>query len=220
MRFKAIIFDMDGTIIDTSHIWDQATKNLVESKGILFTPELQAELIKRVHGLAMDKTCKIIKDLTNIEDSVDDIIRQKAKIACDLYENGISFIQGFEQFHASVINKSLKIGIATNADDGTLKIAKKTLNLEKFFGDHIYNISYVNNVCKPDPAIYLYAAKQLNIDPEECLAIEDSAFGIKAAKGAGMYCIGINTHGNHEALLESDHIVLGYEEIDLNNLLK
>ena len=96
---------------------------------------------------------------------------------------------------------------------------KKALPIEQLFGQHIYNITHVNNLGKPRPDIFLHAAKQLDIDPIACIVIEDSAHGIKAAKAAGMFCIGINTHGNPDQLKEADLIINGYHEIDLIELI-
>lgn len=219
MKYKAIIFDMDGTIIDTDHIWESATRKLILSKGVILTPELEEELSRQLRGLALIKSCQIIKDLTKIIDPIEELIEQKSKLACSMYSEGVKFIPGFLEFHHKLKDHNIKSGIATNADDDTLNITKKALKLEQYFGGHIYNISHVNNIYKPNPALYLHAAKQLNIDPKDCIAIEDSAHGVKAAKAAGMYCIGINTSKNRNFLLESDHIIESYDEIDLNKLL-
>jgi HAD superfamily hydrolase (TIGR01509 family) len=220
MKYKAIIFDMDGTIVDTEHIWASATKDLIASKGVLVTPELEQELSKKLRGLAMFKSCEIIKDMINVKDSVEDLISEKSRLACLMYKaNKLKFIEGFENFHNEITNLNLKTGIATNADDLTLELTKQALNLEKFFGNHIYNITHVGNKHKPNPDLYLHAAKQLNLKPSECLAIEDSHHGIKAAKNAGMFCIGINTAQNKDLLKESDLIIDKYSEIDLKKLL-
>ena len=74
-------------------------------------------------------------------------------------------------------------------------------------------------MCKPNPAIYLYAAQQLGIDPEDCIAIEDSRHGIRAAKNAGMFCIGINSSKNLENIQEADHKIDAYHELDLVKVL-
>jgi HAD superfamily hydrolase (TIGR01509 family) len=220
MKFKAIIFDMDGTIVDTSHIWVEATRCLIAAKGIVLTPELEARIAHEAHGLAMDKVCHILKDMMTLEDSVDKLIEEKTALACDLYRQGLIFIDGFEDFYKQVLAYNLKSAIATNADNCTLYIVKELLNLERFFGSHIYNISCVNNICKPDPAVYLHAAQQLAVDPRECIALEDSAHGIKAAQRAGMFCIGINTSRNYNQVKHADLIVDAYSEINLKKLLE
>jgi beta-phosphoglucomutase-like phosphatase (HAD superfamily) len=131
----------------------------------------------------------------------------------------VRFIPGFVQFHKKLATYNLKSGIATNASAETAELTDKLLNLRQFFGEHIYNVSHVNFANKPAPDLYLHAAKQLCIDPIACIAIEDSAHGITAAKAAGMYCIGINTARNRQALAQADCIVDHYNQIDLQNLL-
>lgn len=220
INYKAIIFDMDGTIVDTNQIWVNATHHLITSRGIDYTIELQNEINTHTHGLAIHKSCKIIKDILKLEDSLESLILENSNLASSLYKDGIKFIEGFQDFHKLVMSYNLKTGIATNADDRTLSITNDTLKLDSFFGEHIYSISRVNNICKPDPAVYLHAAEQLGVDPVLCIAIEDSAHGVKAAKSAGMYCIGINTHGKPEQVKEADIVVNRFCEIDLKNLLK
>ena len=219
MSIKAIIFDMDGTIIDTEHIWEKATQDLIVSKGVAYTPDLHEELRKSLHGMAMPKSIQLIKDVAQLTDSVEDLMKEKNIIADNLFCKGVRFIQGFEQFHALAQQKNLKTAIATNAGDNTLLLVDKTLNLRQFFGEHMYGISAVNYLCKPDPAIYLHAAEKLGVDPKECIAIEDSARGIEAAKSAGMFCIGINTSKNKTAIETSHHMVDFYHEIELQILL-
>ena len=68
--------------------------------------------------------------------------------------------------------------------------------------------------------MYLFTAKQLGVDPAQCLVVEDAPHGIEAANAAGMFCIGINSAGNRDELKEAKFIIDHYDEIDLPRLLK
>jgi beta-phosphoglucomutase len=219
MKYKAVIFDMDGTIVDTEKLWTEANKILLERRGIYYSGELKDTISQKVRGLATHKSCGIIKEVACLTDHIDDLVKEKSEIAHSLYQHGISFIDGFEFFHGSVIQHNLKTGIATNADAATLNRTITALQLERFFGVHMYGISEVGYECKPHPAIYLYTASKLGVDPKECIAIEDSAYGVAAAQGAGMYCIGITTSSSYGEVKNSDYIVKSYHEIDLKKLL-
>lgn len=218
MTIKAIIFDMDGTIIDTEHIWHKATRNLIESKGVAYTVDLHEELSKYIHGLAMPKSIEVIKNIAKLEESVDNLMLEKNRIADDLFLQGVSFIEGFVDFHREIKKRDFKTAVATNAGDKTVELTDRALNLKHYFGEHIYNISCVGNICKPSPELYLHAAQKLETDPINCIAIEDSAHGITAAKRAGMFCIGINTSKNRNNLKEADLIIDAYSDIDLINI--
>ncbi|OGB97602.1 hypothetical protein A3F06_03665 [candidate division TM6 bacterium RIFCSPHIGHO2_12_FULL_36_22] len=219
MKYKAIIFDMDGTIVDTEQIWTKATNDLLAKRGVAYCEDFKKEHDKKIVGLSLHKSCQILKDIANLDDDVEQLIHEMKTLTDAKYEEDIKFIEGFTEFHSIAQQYGLKNALATNAIDSTVAITKRKLNLEKYFGEHIYNISHVNNVCKPDPALYLHAASQLKIDPIECIAIEDSPTGVKAARGAGMFCIGINTAKKPEQLEESNKIINRYCELDLQELL-
>jgi beta-phosphoglucomutase len=220
MKFKAIIFDMDGTIIDTEHIWEHATGKLLTLHGVEYTQEHKEILAPQLRGLQLHNSCSIIRDMFELSCPIDDLVKQKSELANQLYRQEVIFIDGFVEFHQQVVAAQLKNGIATNADDDTVAAVKQKLNLEKYFGEHIYGISHVAFAGKPNPAIYLHTAAQLNIDPKDCIAIEDSAYGIEAAQRAGMFCIGINSSGDRDAIKKADKKIDHYKEIDLDALLE
>lgn len=214
---KAIIFDMDGTIVDTNEIWDLATQKLLITKGVDYTPHIHKTVRSLLAGGAggLRHGSALLKQMFDLSESAEQLAAEKKRYAHDLYAQGIKFINGFPEFHAKIAH--LPNSIATNADDITISLTRKALELERYFGQHIYGISHVNYVGKPLPDIYLHAAKQLGQDPQDCIVIEDSATGIKAAKAAGMYCIGINTHNNRDSLAQADIVVNAYHEIDFIN---
>lgn len=219
MKYKSVIFDLDGTIIDTNHIWNKATYDLVTSRGVELTPEIKEELSQELKGVVIHNSCAILKNKFELEHSLEELIAEKKKRANDLYLAGLQFIAGFEDFHKRAKSHNLHVGVATNAENHTLNTAINQLNLRQYFGDHIYNFTFVNNVGKPAPDVYLFTAKQLGIDPAECIVIEDAPHGVEAANKAGMFCIGINSAGKPEDLKEAQFIINHYDEIDLPRLL-
>ncbi len=221
MDYKAIIFDLDGTVVETEHIWEQGLKELLANKNVVVTPERMQEIERCVTGLALPYCCRLLKDHFVLQDSVETLLKDYTNIVRERYKRGISFVRGFTDFHTKINSVyQLKSGIATSADDETLVWTKQHVPLEQYFGHHIYNLSHVNNRAKPDPALYTYAAQQLVVAPELCIAIEDSANGVAAAKAAGMLCIGINTAGRRHLLDKADVVVEGYREINVLQLLK
>ncbi len=219
MKYKAIIFDMDGTIIDTELIWKEATRQLLKNRGIDYTPEMEAELGPQLAGGHMKNGCMLLKMYSNLEDDIYTLMTEKSEIACRMYEQEVQYMRGFLDFIVKIQKHNLKVGLATNADDNTVKITEHALKISDHFGKHIYNPTHVDHKPKPHPALYLHTAQQLGVDPEHCIVVEDSAHGIRAAKGANMFCIGLNSHGNRNQVEESDLIVDEYHHIDLELLL-
>lgn len=219
MKYQAIIFDMDGTIIATEHVWAQATQQVIANRGYQMDNEQKNKIKSHFIGLGLPQSCRLIKEITQTDDTIEHIMEEKIAIAHQFYQQGICFIEGFPAFHKKVTAIPLKTAVATNATQALMATMNATLNLHNFFGEHLYTINHVNNKGKPDPAIYLYAANQLGIDPTACIAIEDSAHGIAAAKAAGMFCIGINTSNQPEQVKEAHLIIYSYDQIDLAGLL-
>ena len=219
MKYKAIIFDLDGTISNSEGIWMQATQEMISSRGVTLTEQLKNDLYKELNGLSLGKCIEVVKKVFKFSDKSEHLSEEIVRRVKELYQTNLTFIEGFEAFHQKTKKALLKTAVATNADDQTLYLTTLQLGLDRFFSNHIYGISCVNHIYKPNPAIYLYAAQQININPAECIAIEDSAHGIKAAKSAGMFCIGINTGRKKEFGQDADIIVDAYHKIDLDNLI-
>lgn len=219
MDFDAIIFDLDGTVINTEPVYEKANKILLESKGIILDNEASKNLQAKLHGTQIDLAGKIIKSVYDLKETEEEIATERTDLVKKFYESGIKFVDGFVEFHKKVEKLNLKSAIATNVNYATLAAAKRGLDLTKFFGPHMYCIEDVNYVGKPAPDIYLYAADQLGVLPQNCVVIEDSSCGIQAAKSAGMFCIGINTNGSRQLLKDADLIVDSYNQIDLESLL-
>lgn len=219
MKYKAIIFDMDGTIISTESIWEQASKQLLKKHGNLSEQDCMA-ILPQLKGASLHTTCAYVKKTFNPNATIEELMDEKKTFAFSRFKNQIQLIDGFDRFHKTATDMNLKSAIATNASQVELEEILTHLPLHSFFKGHMYTIDRVFKIPKPQPHIYLYAAQQLNISPSECIAIEDSTHGITAAKTAGMFCIGINTGKDHTALARADMIIEHYDEINLETLLR
>lgn len=218
MKYQAIIFDMDGTIITTEDVWEQATRHLLKTKGFLNDEECK-DIMPLMKGASLYSTCNFIHKTFNTKESVEELIEEKQKLAFSKFKKHAQLIDGFDRFHNKLAQFNLKSAIATNSNQKSLDRVMQHLPLDKFFKEHIYSIDLVNKIAKPNPDIYFFAAAKLNINPEFCIAIEDSTHGIAAAKAAGMFCIGINTGKDRQALAQADHIIDHYDELNIERLL-
>ena len=211
---KAVIFDMDGTIVNTEHAWDMATKQILEYRGFKKFSSDQIDFFKSLSGIGLLQSAKVIKKEFKLVDSEDTLAKEIQIRAHKLFETGVNFVDGFENFHAKLQKSLIPTGVASNASEECIKLIKKQMNLHKFFGENIYGISSVGNIAKPDPAIFLHAAQKLNVDPRECIVFEDSLFGFQAAQAAGMTCIAIKNTINKNKLSLAHRAIKSYDEID------
>lgn len=211
---------MDGTIIQTEHVWRKATHQVIINRGIEITDTLKHELELVMAGVGLMRGCEILIELLKLEEKAEDLAKEKNSIALALLVNEIKFMEGFVEFYMKAKALNLKMALATNADDDALKMVDEALKLHTFFGEHLYNVSHVSGKYKPNPDMYIYAAKQLGYRPEECIAVEDSAHGVQAAVNAGLFCIGFNSSKVPAHVDKAHHVVHRYDEIDLDELLK
>ncbi len=212
-QVKAIIFDMDGTIIKSENLWQNATKRFLSSHGITQLGEKDYAIIQSLSGIGLTESAKTIKEAYGLQESIEDIVSKKQRFAIEgIEQDALEFIEGFEDFHAMLTENGVPNCVATNADYASLVKFKEKMALPTFFGEHIYHRGHVGDKAKPNPAMFLHAAKQLGVKPQECIVFEDSHFGFKAAQAAGMRCIAIKSKTNQDSLHMVQESVASYHE--------
>lgn len=201
MNKTAIIFDLDGVIVDTAKYHFLAWKKLANQLGFDFTHD-QNELLK---GVSRAKSLEILLEIGNISLSSS----EKEQYMHQKNEEYLAYIQKMDDSeilpNMMSLLKHLKkqgISIALGSASKNAKLILNTLNITSYF-DVIVDGNEVTTA-KPDPEVFLLAAKLMNKNPDECIVIEDATAGIEAAIAANMLCIGI---GNKEILKEADFVL-------------
>ena len=120
MKYKAIIFDMDGTIIDSEPIWQHAIQELLARRGIQLSQKQQQVLESKTTGLSLFQTCQLLKETVPLNDDLSQLIQEKQAISMRLLKQKVRFIHGFISFHKKVATYKLKTALATNAEQVTL----------------------------------------------------------------------------------------------------
>jgi len=212
--FNTILFDMDGVVVDSESLWDIGTEALLNRYGRVYVRAKSKHLCT---GKSLLEGTAIMQQIYQIEGNPLKLAAELKIIIKDLYRTKLSYMNGFVDFMKLLQSQGLKAAIATTCDGELIQLAEEKLKLSRYFGKNIFTIADVNFKSKPAPDIYLYAARQLNSHPEHCIVIEDSPFGIEAAKCAGMVCIGLATSYEHAFLDKADLIVNSFSEIDLRN---
>lgn len=186
MKFKAVIFDMDGVLIDSEYYWIQAEMSFLGKYSVKLTKELNAEMT----GKSLVESVTILKNRFNLEPSVEVLLEDKKVFSDAIYEYQAQKMPGVDELLKKVKTTGGLKAIASGSSSERIKKIVERCGWGLSF-DCIVSTDHVNFVGKPDPAIYLYTAKQLNIDPKDCVVIEDSVNGVRSAKAAGMQCVAV-----------------------------
>jgi beta-phosphoglucomutase len=199
---QAVIFDLDGVIVDTARHHYQAWKRLAKEFGFFFSIEQN----ERLKGISRMESLEILLNIGNLKvDSEEEKIRL-ASLKNEWYRENIlkmtsdDILPGVEDFLSELKKEKYKIAIGSSSKNaGTIL---KQIGYEDFFDVVIDGTKITNS--KPDPEVFIKAAQGIKTDPKNCVVIEDAHAGIEAAKKANMKTIGI---GNKQILHNADIVM-------------
>ena len=189
---SAVIFDLDGTLIDSMGMWHNIDVEYLMRFGIEVPEDLQKEL----EGLTYTDVARYFKDRFHIPDSISEIGDAWLQMAGEKYRNTIPLKPGVREFLAEVKSRNHKTAIASS---NHLQLIEDILRIHGIY-DYIDAITTCDDVGlgKPDPEVYTVTAGKLGIDPGSCLVFEDIPVGIQAGKAAGMRVIAVeDTYSEH-----------------------
>lgn len=193
---KAVIFDMDGTLVDSIPYHQEAWLTFLRNHGIFLNNE---SFHAQNHGTIEEMMFRFFgSNLT--ESQLLEFSEEKERTYREMYSTQIKEVEGLTNFLELIFFQKVKIGLATMGDQNNIDFTIDSLGIRHFF--HSTTGGHEVGKGKPDPEIYELALTKIGVKAKNCLAFEDSIGGVRSAISAGIRVVGITTTHTREELLD------------------
>ncbi len=212
---KAVIFDMDGVIIDSEPLHNRAYHDMFNEVGI----NVSKELYESFTGQSTINICKRLCEHFNLEQSPEDLVALKRKHYKQFFESDsdLALIDGVLDLIKDYYNNGLTLVLGSSASMGGINQIFERFDLNQYFVAKLSGADLKES--KPNPEIFIKAAKASGYKPEECMVIEDSTNGIKAAHAAGIYCVGYDSfHSKNQDYSKANKVIEDFTEIAFDKI--
>ncbi|MCI8668886.1 MAG: HAD family phosphatase [Lachnospiraceae bacterium] len=213
---KAVIFDMDGVLIDSEPVHMEADRKLMKELGLSFDKNYYAQFVGSTADYMWDK---MIKDFS-LSQTPAQLMAMSDKYIKEINgAGGYPPVPGAAELVKRLSGEGILLAVASSSSMSRIRSVLDNMEIQSRF-DGIVSGTEVKHP-KPAPDTFLKAAELLQVSPSECLVIEDSWNGMKAAKAAGMVCLGYENPDlgiNRQNMEYADYIVQGFEDVDLKFL--
>jgi len=209
---EAVLFDMDGVIIDSEPLWSEAERQLLARRNLRYSPQLKTAMM----GRDAKEAVRLLINHYNLGEGVDEIVAERNQLIAELFKEHLQPVPHVLELLRSVRDSEIKTGLASSSPKELVDLALGRLNITGLF-DLILSGDQVARG-KPAPDIYLTAARELGVSNESCLVIEDAPHGVAAAKAAGMRCLAISTSASEPELAAADRVVGDFDQVNLQAL--
>lgn len=179
-KVKACLFDMDGTLINSMGIWKDIDIEFFDKYGIEMPTSFQAD----IEGLSIVEIANYVDKFFDFPLTVDEMIDEWNAMAYIHYASMVGYKDGAKEFLEWCKEHNIKTGVATSNSTYLYNAVSKNLGINDYIDTFVTGEDVDKG--KPNPECYLKVAKQLGIDPSECVVFEDLVLGIRAGKAAGM----------------------------------
>jgi len=207
---KAVIFDMDGVMIDSEPIWFKVDNALIKKFGAPKDIDYRAKIL----GVTAKVAIKTLRSLFDLKGATSKIIKTRFKIVKKLFRERVKLNSGALQLFKNLNQEGYALAVASSAPIDIINIILTKFKIKKYFKVVVAGHNLKRS--KPHPDIFLKAAKKLMIIPDNCLVIEDALSGELAAKRAGMKCIIVRHKYNQDIKFKlANKVVKSLKEINL-----
>ena len=208
----AVVFDLDGVIVDSEQLWDEVREQLARERGGRWSDRAQRDMM----GMSSAEWSRYMHDVVGVPESPEEINREVVERLLERYEEQLPLIDGAADAVRRLAAR-WPLGLATSSNPEVIEHVLEASGLGAFFRTTVSSEEVEGG--KPAPDVYLEAARRLAVEAERCAAIEDSANGIRAGRAAGMRVIAIPNHRyppDDEALALADVVLDSIQELDVS----
>jgi HAD superfamily hydrolase (TIGR01509 family) len=180
----AIVFDLDGVIVDSEELWDEVRENLARERGGRWSEQAQADMM----GMSSTEWSRYMHDVIGLPEEPEEISREVVERMLERYAERLPLIDGA----VAAVKKlagSWPLAVASSSNRRLIDRVIEVSGLAPCFEVTVSSEEVARG--KPAPDVYLEAARRLGVEPTRCVAIEDSASGIRSAHAAGMHVVAI-----------------------------
>ena len=213
---KAVIFDMDGVIVDSEPLHRKAYQRMFFD----FELEVSNELYESFTGQSTQAICEILCNLFNLNYKVELLVNRKRKYFELLFDEDdeLSLIEGVLDLIKDYYKSGLNLILASSASMQNINRIFKRFDLDSYFKCKLSGADL--KASKPHPEIFIKATEASGFLKENCLVIEDSTNGISAAKSAGLFCVGFNSaNSKNQNYTNADMIIESFKEIKYSKII-
>ncbi len=184
---SAVVFDMDGTLTDTEHIWDVVRRGMAEAEGRTWP----ADATRAMMGMSTQEWSTYLSEVVGLSGTAEDAARQAIDGMLAVYHRGIDLLPGA----IAALNRMhthWPIGLASSSPRVLIDAAVDAMGMAQLFGTTISTEELAAG--KPAPDVYLEACRRLGVDPAQAVAVEDAHNGILSAHAAGLIVVAVPPH--------------------------
>lgn len=185
---KGVIFDLDGTLVDSMWVWSKIDTELIQTLNLGITPQ---ELMKDVAHYSFNETARYFKDTYGLRESVEEIQDIWIRAAENQYARNVPLKAGAREFLQQLKDQGVKLAIATSNTRHLLSVCLQANDIHHFF-DALVTTDDTAAKSKSQPDVYLLAAESIGISPSDIVVFEDVPHAMKGARLAGMRVVAVD----------------------------